>query len=615
MDQEKTSGLFKEFPPVSTQQWEEKIHEDLKGADYEKKLIWKTIEGLKIRPYYRAEDLEKLAHMHALPGEAPFVRGGKTRNNDWEIRQEIDIEDPAEANVRALKALAKGAEAVGLNASGVESAVDLAKLIEGIDPGKTPVHFNHGKNFTQLMEWLVNMYHQEARGSVNFDPLGYFVLYNRFYETREANMEQAAELLKLCKERLPKFRMIAINAQHFHNAGASMVQELAFAIAQGNEYLADLTEKGFSIDDIAPRMTFTFAIGSSYFLEIAKLRAARLLWAKIVEQYKPASPESMKMNIHAVTSTWNKSIYDPYVNMLRTTTEAMSAALGGADSMTVFPFDVTYKKPDDLSERVARNQQIVLKYEAYFNKVADPAAGSYYVENLTHSIAEEAWRLFIEVEEQGGFIASAEKRFVQEQIQKTCQQRDMDIAMRKQVFVGVNQYPNLSEEMLDKLQPIAKLTDLAGLRPYRGVQALEALRLAVENHKSKGFEVPKVFLLTYGNLTMRKARAGFTTNFFGVAGYQIIDNPGFSNIEEGVKAALDAGAEIVVLCSSDEEYADMVPAATLIKEKAPKTQVVVAGYPKELLEQLDQAGVDQYIHMRTNLLEALTHFNELLGIA
>ncbi|MBW6498218.1 MAG: acyl-CoA mutase large subunit family protein, partial [Bacteroidales bacterium] len=608
MDQEKTAGLFQEFPPVSTQQWEEKIHEDLKGADYEKKLIWKTIEGLKIRPYYRAEDLEKLAHMHALPGEAPFVRGGKTRNNDWEIRQDIDAEDPEKANATALKALAKGAEAVGLNAGEVASAPDLAKLIENIDPAKTPVHFNHGKNFPQLAEWLVNMYNQEARGSFNFDPLGYFVLYNKFYETREANVEQAAELLKLGKERLPKFKTIAVNGQHFHNAGASLVQELAFALAQGNEYLAALTEKGFGADDIANRMTFTLAVGSNYFLEIAKLRAARLLWAKIVEQYQPVKPESLKMTIHAVTSSWNKSIYDPYVNMLRTTTEAMAAAIGGADSMTVQPFDSTYKKSDDFSDRIARNQQIVLKYEAYFNKVSDPAAGSYYVENLTHSIAEAAWNLFVEVEEQGGFITSVEKRFIQEQIQNTCQQRDMDIAMRKQVFVGVNQYPNLNEEMLDKLQPIAKLTDLAGLRPYRGVQAFEALRLAVENHKKKGFEVPKVFLLTYGNLTMRKARASFSTNFFGVAGYQIIDNPGFQNIEEGVQAAIDQSADIVVLCSSDEEYADMAPAATIIKEKSPKTQVVVAGYPKELLEQLDQAGVDHYIHMRTDLLQALTHF-------
>lgn len=614
MDPKKKAGLFKEFPPVSTQQWEEKIQEDLKGADY-KRLIWKTVEGLNIRPYYRTEDLDKLAHIHALPGEPPFVRGAKTSDNDWEIRQEVNEEDLGKANLKAVKALSKGAQGIGLNASQVENARDLAKLIEGIDSKKHSVHFLHGKNFPQILEWLKEMYTAEARGSVNFDPLGYYVLYNRFYGSREKDMDEAAALITLGKERLPAFDMISVNGQHFNNAGASLVQELAFALAQGNEYLAALTDKGFSVDDIAPRMQFTLAIGSNYFMEIARLRAARLLWARIVEQYQPASPNSMKMNIHAVTSTWNKSIYDPYVNMLRTTTEAMAAAIGGADSMTVLPFDITFKKTDDFSERIARNQQIILKYESYFNKIVDPAAGSYYVENLTLSIAEASWNLFLNVEQLGGFIPAVEQGFIHEQIEKTCQQRDMDIALRKQVFVGVNQYPNLSEHMLNKLEPVAKLSDLAGLKPYRGVQAIEALRLAVENHKKKGLEVPKVFLLTYGNLTMRKARASFSTNFFGVAGYQIIDNPGFLNIEEGVQGALDSGAEIVVFCSSDEEYADLAPAARILKEKAPKTRVVVAGYPKELLEQLDAAGVDHFIHLRTNLLEALTHYNDLMGIA
>ena len=614
MDPKKKPGLFEEFPPVSTRQWEEKILEDLKGADY-KKLIWKTVEGLNIRPYYRAEDLEKLAHMHALPGEPPFVRGGKTRDNDWEIRQEIAEEDVSKANQKALKALSKGAEGVGLNATLVEEAPALSRLIDGIDPTKHNVHFSHGKNFRQLLEWLKDLFPAEARGSVNFDPLGYFVLYNTFYGGREEDMAEAAALITLGKEKLPEFFLINVSGQHYNHAGASLVQELAFALAQGNEYLAALTDKGFSVDAVAPRMQFTLTVGSNYFMEIARLRAARLLWARIVEQYQPVNPPSMKMNIHAVTSTWNKSIYDPYVNMLRTTTEAMAAAIGGADSMTVLPFDSTYKKSDDFSDRIARNQQIILKYESYFNKIADPSAGSYYLENLTHSIAEAAWNLFLEVEEQGGFIPAVESRFIHEQIEKTCQQRDMDIAMRKQVFVGVNQYPNPAEKMLDKLEPIAKLSDLAGLKPYRGVQALEALRLAVENHRKKGLEVPKVFLLTYGNLTMRKARAGFSTNFFGVAGYHIIDNPGFLNIEEGIQGALDSGAEIVVFCSSDDEYADLAPAARLLKEKAPNTRVVVAGYPKELLEQLDAAGVDHYIHLRTNVLEALTHFNDLMGIA
>jgi methylmalonyl-CoA mutase len=283
--------------------------------------------------------------------------------------------------------------------------------------------------------------------------------------------------------------------------------------------------------------------------------------------------------------------------------------------MTVEPFDANYKKPDDLSQRAARNQQIILKHESYFNKVTDPSAGSYYIENLTQSIADAAWALFLETEEAGGFEKIVASGFIKNEIEKTCQKRDMDIAMRKQVFVGTNQYPNLSEKMLDKLQPTAKLSDLGGLRQYRGTQAFEALRLAVENHARKGFSIPKVFLFTYGNLAMRKARASFATNFFGVAGYEIADNPGFKTIDAGVDAALQSGANIVVLCSSDEEYADMIPAISKIKEQAPNTIVVVAGNPKELLEQLDQAGTDHYIHMRSNVLDALTHFNQVMEIA
>ncbi|MFW5707845.1 MAG: methylmalonyl-CoA mutase family protein, partial [Bacteroidota bacterium] len=300
---------------------------------------------------------------------------------------------------------------------------------------------------------------------------------------------------------------------------------------------------------------------------------------------------------------------------LRTTTEAMSAAIAGVDSLTIEPFDSTYKKADEFSSRIARNQQIVLKHESYFNKVVDPAAGSYYIDTITDQIADAAWKLFVEVEKMGGFIKAAETGFIKEQIEKTCQKRDMDIAMRKQVFVGVNQYPNLQEKMLDKIQPTAKLSDLAGLRPYRGVQAFEALRMAVENHQQKGFEQPRVYLFTWGNLALRKARATFATNFFGCAGYQVQEAPMVKDLQQGTEKALEAKAQIIVLCSSDEEYADMTEAVKMIREKQPDTQIVVAGNPTDSMKQLNEAGVQHYIHMRTNALESLQRFNDLLGIA
>ncbi|MBS4013872.1 MAG: methylmalonyl-CoA mutase small subunit [Bacteroidetes bacterium] len=612
---DKSKKLFEEFPPVSTPQWEEQIMQDLKGADYEKKLIWKTTEGLKVKPYYRSEDLEQLAHMQCVPGKSPFARGNKTNDNDWEIRQDFEEADVAKANAMAVNSLKKGACSVGFNAENITSAESLKKALKDINISENPVHFFHSKNYSNLLELLTQeSSDKNALGSFNFDPLGYFLLYNKFYQGFDKNIEDTISLIKTAKEKFPKFHVININGQNFHNAGAVVVQELAFTLAQANEYLAALTEKGLSVDDITPRMRFTIAIGSNYFLEIAKIRALRILWGKIVEQYKPSDENSQKAFIHGECSTWNKTIYDPYVNMLRTTTEAMSAAIGGIDSFTVTPFDETFKKSDDFSYRIARNQQIILKEEAYFNKVVDPSAGSYYIENLTEMIAEATWKLFVEVETQGGFIKSVESGFIKNEIEKTCQQRDIDIAMRKQAFVGTNIYPNTLEKMIDKLQPTAKLSALGGLRQYRGTQAFEALRLAVENHAKEGFKIPSVFLFTYGNPAMRKARAGFASGFFGVVAYDIIDNNGFKTIEEGVKAAIESKSEIVVLCSSDEEYAEMAAAATMIKEKAPNTKILVAGNPTEIIDQLKTAGVDGFIHMKTNVLDALTNYNEKFGI-
>jgi methylmalonyl-CoA mutase len=611
---EKHPKLFGEFPPVSTSDWESKINEDLKGADYSK-LIWKTIDGLNLKPYYRAEDLEAIPFLSCLPGEFPFVRGSRTANNDWLIRQDINKKNPALANATALGAVEKGAESVGFNTSEIETKHQLATLLEGLDSTAAPLHFFSSKNYVSLFEMLQDFLPENAQGSLNFDPFGYLVLYNKFYLGLEENIAEAIALLEMGEKKQNQFRVIAVNGQHYHNAGASLVQELAFALAQGSEYIYQLSQRGIDVDRVAPKMQFTFGIGSNYFMEIARLRAARLLWAKIVEQYEPKVSNSSIMYINAVTSVWNKSIYDPFLNVLRSTTEVMSAAIGGADSIVVNPFDSTYKKPEDFSERIARNQQIISKHEAHFDKVADPSAGSYYIENLTNSIAEETMKLFLEVEEMGGFIEAVKNGFIGQEVEKTCQKRDMAIAQRRQVFVGVNQYPNLEEKMLHKIEPVAKLSSLAGLNPYRGPQAFEALRLAVENHEKKGLETPKVFLFTYGNLAMRKARAGFATNFFGVAGYQVIDNAGFATISEGVKAALESKANIIVFCSSDEEYAEMASAATDIKKKVSTTKIVVAGNPKELMEQLNAAGVDSYIHVRTNLLESLAEFNEALGIA
>jgi len=618
--------LFSEFPPVSTSQWEEKIAADLKGADYEKKLIWKTDEGINIRPYYRAEDLEGIEHLSVLPGENPFVRGVKNDKNDWIIRQDIYTGDIAEANRIALDAVSHGAGAVGLNVKEITSHKQMQQLLKGIDISKTEINFMSSRSYPLTLELFIyeiahrNLEGVKLTGSLNFDAISYLLLHGDFYQSKQSNLDEAEYLIQTIRKRLPGFHALTVNGNLFQNAGATLVQELAFSLASGNEYMADLTSKGLPSGSVAESLRFSFGIGSNYFMEIAKLRAARLLWTTVVERYHPENPESTRMFIHSTTSLRNKTIYDAYVNLLRTTTEGMSAAIGNTDSMTILPFDIPYKYDSEISRRIARNQQLIMKEEVYLDKIVDPAGGSYYIENLTHSIAIHAWDLFRAVEEKGGLIECIKEGFIQDEIEKSRRKKDMDIAQRKIVILGTNQYANPLESMsqnIEKLQesPNDKPSVYKKLRIYRGARAFEEVRLATENFIALGNKKPSVFLLNIGNPGMRKARATFATNFFGCAGYEIIDNAGFKTVEKGVKAALDSKAEIVVLCSSDEEYATIAPAACLgIKSQNKEVMVFVAGYPKSLVEKLKSGGIDDFIHMHTNVLEFLVNLQKKFGI-
>jgi methylmalonyl-CoA mutase len=339
-----------------------------------------------------------------------------------------------------------------------------------------------------------------------------------------------------------------------------------------------------------------------------------MMWARILEEYGIKGDDEAQMYIHAETSFWNKTVYDPYVNILRTTTEAMSSVLGGVDSLTVLPFDLTYEEPTAFAERIARNQQILLKGEVHLDKVADPAAGSYYIENLTDSICREAWKLFQEVESKGGFVEAFYEGFIQDAIVTTAMQRDQNIAHRKEVLLGTNLYPDSTGRMLDRVDPEIIASHIADteeaeaqpLNLYRAAEDFENLRMETERSGKK----PVVFLLTIGNQTMRKARAGFAANFFGCAGYQVIDNAGFESVAEGIESAISSAADVVVLCSSDEEYAVYGPemAALVNGTFIP----VIAGYPKEIIEELKAKGIVHFIHIKCNVLQTLQLFNKLI---
>ena len=612
--------LFTEFQAPTTQEWLDKIEVDLKGADFNKKLVWRTNEGFDVQPFYRREDVLKLKTPDSLPGEFPFVRGNKKDDNTWYIRQDIVADDAAEANKKALDILNKGIDSLGFYIPGEKvSAAFIETLLDQILCDIVEVNFHTCQRHALELAQILTAYFEKKGydkekivGSIDFDPMKKMVMKGK--DTSEV-LATAPQLVEALKD-YPQFRCICVNTVALNNAGAYIVQELGYALAWGNEYLQQLVDAGVDVDLAAKKIKFNMGVSENYFMELAKFRAARMLWAQIVKQYEPKCDCACKMCVNAVTSEYNQTLFDSYVNLLRSQTEAMSAALAGVHSMVVTPFDVTYEAPTDFSERIARNQQLLLKEECHFNTVVDPGAGSYYVEHLTDSLAVEGWKIFLKVEEEGGFLAAVKAGTIQDDINATNVKRHGDAAKRKEFLLGTNQFPNFTEKSegkravgcgcccgkaKDSSEPAFK-----AISSTRLAADFEDLRIHTEETK-----VPVAFMLTIGNLAMRQARAQFSCNFLACAGYKVIDNLGFKTVEEGVDAALEAKADIVVICSSDDEYAEYaIPAFKYLDGRA---MFVVAGAPA-CMDDLKAAGIENFIHVRCNVLETLKEYNQKLGI-
>jgi methylmalonyl-CoA mutase len=610
--------LFTEFQAPTKQEWLDKIEVDLKGADFQKRLVWRTNEGFNVQPFYRREDLKDLKTPDALPGEFPFVRGNKKDNNEWYVRQNIVVTDPAEANKKALDILMKGVDSIGFKLGHAElSAEFIETLLKDIRLDCVEVSYRaclrHAMQLADLLvAYIEKMGYDKEKivGGLGFDPIERMLMKGKDSTMMLPDMPKLVEKLK----DYPQLRCVMVHSDLLNNSGAYIVQEMGYALAWGNEYLQQLVDAGIDADLAASKIKFYMGISENYFMEIAKFRAVRMLWAQIVKQYEPKSDDSCKMIINASTSTYNQTLFDSYVNLLRSQTEAMSAALAGVHSMVVTPFDAPYEKPTDFSERIARNQQLIIKEESHFDRIVDPGAGSYYIEHLTDALAQEAWKLFLKVEDEGGFLAAVKAGTIQEDINATNVKRHGDAAKRKEFLLGTNQFPNFTEKSEGKEPMVcdckathADDADVPALKSSRMASDFEALRLATE----KAEKVPVAFMLTIGNLAMRQARAQFSCNFLACAGYKVIDNLGFKTVEEGVDAALEAGADIVVICSSDDEYAEYaIPAFQYLNGRA---MFVVAGAPA-CTEDLKAAGIENFIHVRSNVLETLKEYNAKLGI-
>jgi len=605
--------LFSDFSELTTSMWEEKIKSDLKGADYRKKLVWCSDEGIPVKPYYRQEDIDSLNYLEGVGN----LRNRTDAPNGWLICQQVSPgKKIRKANERIKVALKGGAEAIRiqLGETQLPNKPMLEELLEGIPLQETELHFGGCLGTDALYTALSKLASQkgtepsELKGCLGTDPLG------KMAETGIpiGSFENLGKLVKQVKESSPEMKVVEVHGSLIQNASTNLVEELAFSLAMASEYMAILTEK--EIDPFTAQEALLLYLGSgpNYFMEIAKLRAARILWAKIAEAYGVETSKA-RIRIHSVSSQWNMTLYDPHVNMLRGTTEAMSSILGGADLVNVLPYDYPNGKGSKFSDRIARNVQIILREEAYFDQVANPASGSYYIESLTDSIAEKAWNLFCEVESKGGFRLAFADGWIQEKVEASRKLKIDRASSGKGRILGTNAYPNFHELNLHQLlaSPEKEERDTTGsiltpLLPFRLSSSFEKLRLDTERSACR----PRVLLFKYGNPAWMTARATFAANFFACAGYEIVDHLPFASVKEGIKFATTGAFNVVVLCSSDDAYGEFAPAVH--EALSGLSIVVVAGHPAETIEVLKKAGLTHFIHRNCNVLETLTGFNKLL---
>lgn len=654
--------LFDEFPSTPTAAWEEKISEDLRERDLEEVLNWESIEGITLRAIYRSEDLESLDH----PTDGPLTAKGDGQTAQaWRIRQDIYTPELGAAQSHIEKALSSGVTDLGLAALvhnstlhglPLQTSGDLRSLLQDVDICETPLHLRGGRAAPILLGMLYDAAKtlgtspDALSGSTDFDPVA-ALLENQGFPP-ESSFALGASLLR--SEAIPStFTPLAVDLRPYHDAGGSAVQTLAAGLGALSEQLAHYADRGISVDDAVDKLHAIVPVGTSYFLEIAKLRALRTLLPQVIGAYDEHA--SANLPLHAVTSRRMMTVYDPHMNMLRTSTAAMAATLAGCDMLTVRPHTAAFAAPNDFAYRIARNTQLILREESKLDLVADPAAGAYYIEQATDRLAREAWSLFQDIEANGGIVSSLRDRTLHDAIAETRTERQRAVATRDHVIVGTNHYPQLEETRLEDVQTRPTGTDLTSanspelenvsftairkaldegatlgdvlhalsnptseidpLPSLRLSEPFERVRLRTEQHAQANGSAPSVVLLPMGNPSMRSARANFTRNLLGCAGFTIHKHLRFDAVREAVKATLEVNADIAVLCSSDEEYLELAPDfCEALRSTDADPLVVVAGHPDES-DALREAGVDAFIHKEASALETLEWFQSKLDLA
>ena len=700
---------FDEFPPPSYEDWKAEAEAALKGAPFEKRLFTSTYEGITLEPLYTPEHLRDL-EPPSLPGCAPFLRGSRASGYlgvPWEMAQGCDVPRPEEAGEVLRRELEKGSTTLHwvlddptLRGEDAPSSPppggglslctlgDLDLALRGTDPTRYPLQIDAGFSAAPLLALLGAHARAQGRrdalesmrGCVGADPLGALARTGSLPCPLEELFDEMAVTIHWAEARMPHLKTVLVRGDRFHDAGASATEELALAAADGVAILRALQARGLEVSRVAPRMRFCLSLGAHFFMEIAKVRAMRRIWSRIVEAFGGA-PETRRADLFARTSRFTQTLYDPYVNLLRATSQAFSGVVGGVDGLEVGRFDEPLRSGGEQSRRMARNIQIMLRHEFDLLQPVDPAGGSWFLESLTAQVAEKAWEILQEVEARGGLHRALKEGLVQERVEATRAKRWKNLATRSDRAVGTNMYPNVTETLLtEEGDPQARwarrrqdltsfLEDrdeehcrqiLEGLpsvpggdpegfldalseaffagatlgevrtalndgfrgseevRPlgaHRWTEPFEALRSRTEEAAAKGIRV-RAFLANLGPIPQHKARADFSTSFLEVARFEVLRNEGFPTVEEAARAAAGSGADLAVICSTDETYPELVPPlARLLKAARPDLRVYLAGAPApEHKEAYLEAGVDDFIHVRSNCLQILTDIQKARGL-
>ena len=701
---------FDEFEKPTYEQWQAEVEKALKGGDFHKKMFTKTYEGITLQPIYTPALHGEAIPKGVYPGAGEFLRGTKASGyikDSWGVSQYVDDSLPKDANHASLYEIVKGGTihnirldeatrhdqdvqvgaSVGVGGTSVSTMDDCKQLIDRFNLKENPLYIETGASAAILLGMLAatvkgaKKQTSDLKGLVGADPIGVWVKDGALHISLDTAFDEMAHTVVWAKEQAPELKTVLVSGDVYANGGANDVQEVAYALATAVCYVRQLAQRNIDIHTIAKSMMFTFSLGANFFMEIAKLRALRVLWARIMEAFG-AEEADRAVHVHGRTSAFTKTVYDPYVNLLRNTTQAFSGVVGGLNSLEVSPFDQPIRKADDFSRRIARNIQVMLQTEFELRQPVDPVGGSWYVETLAAELCEKIWSEFQTIESKGGIIAALKEGYPQTQVKAILDERFKNLAFRKDVAVGNNMYANMTEELLDpkpenqetlcqkraaqideylagaesdavvkaqatleasttepgaligliELGALQKLTirqirkaldagDISSetIEPiiaHRWTEQFEALRMRTESYKQRTKDNVKVFLANMGPIPQHKPRADFSTGFFEVGAFEVIKNDGHETTADAAKAARESGADVVVICSTDDTYPELVPPlAKELKETMPNVTVILAGAPPKDLEPVyREAGVDDFISVRANCYEILHTLQDKKGM-